>query len=145
MSALNVLNAGVDTVAGKWLALPDTEEQQIIDEVSDWETEICNTERGFISRPVLDAEQIHRLSISCGLAARHMPQIAVTEYHLTHGSSKSDLEVRMGDEVTLRWKSRSTYVPDQRVAKAWGFDLKDMASHKPLSYSVVLPSRPAGT
>ncbi|CEL11920.1 hypothetical protein ASPCAL15014 [Aspergillus calidoustus] len=133
------------TPQGKWLALPDTEEQQIIDEVSDWETEICNTERGFISRPVLDAEQIHRLSISWGLAARHMPQIAVMEYHMTHGSSKTDFEVRMGDEITLRWKSRSTYVPDQRVAKAWGFDLKDMTSHKPLSYSVVLPSRPAGT
>ncbi|KAL3484303.1 hypothetical protein BJX62DRAFT_248531 [Aspergillus germanicus] len=130
------------TPQGKWVALPDAENQEVIDDVSDWEAEICNTERGCIGRPVLDTEQIHRLSISWGIAARRMPQITVMEYHLSHGASKTDLGLSVSEEVTLRWKSRSTYVPDERVAKAWGFELKEMTSHKPQSYSVILPRWP---
>jgi hypothetical protein len=114
----------------------------MIDEITDWEPEICNTECGCIDRPILDTEQIHRLSISWDLAGRHMPQITVMDYHMYHGAAKTDFEFSAREEVTLRWESRSTYLPDHRVAHAWGFDLKDMTLHGAHSFSVSLPRWP---
>jgi hypothetical protein len=113
----------------------------MLDNITDWEAEIWDSERN-INRPILDTEQIHRLSISWGLAARHMPRIAVMEYHMSHATVGTNVEFSVSEKVTLRWVSRSTYVPDERVAKAWLFDLKDMASCGANSFLVSLPRWP---
>ncbi|KAJ0420268.1 hypothetical protein BJY00DRAFT_301671 [Aspergillus carlsbadensis] len=133
------------TPQGKWLALPDADEQQIIDNVTDWETEICNTERGCLTRPILDTEQFHRLFISWGHAARNMPQINSMRFYVTH-TTWVDFRFTIaapGAEVTLSWGHDSAfYLPDHRVARAWGFDLKQLTSDQPGLYSASLPCWP---
>ncbi|KAL6228837.1 hypothetical protein BDW75DRAFT_250536 [Aspergillus navahoensis] len=126
---------------GQWLALPNAEEQARIDEVSDWEDEICNYERGFIRHTVLDTEQFHRLFISWGLIARHAPKIKLMEYHLNHRVNLG-FQFRAGEDVTLCWDPPSSYLSDHRVASAWGFDLNDLTRNESGSISITLPCWP---
>ncbi|KAL6228665.1 hypothetical protein BDW75DRAFT_246469 [Aspergillus navahoensis] len=122
--------------SGQWLAAPDASDQEEINNISDWEDEICDYERGFVDRPVLETEQFHRLFISWGHAARHaMPQIAEMKFSLDHspaiqftfsaatGGDNAEAD-RAG--ATLEWvASCGLYRPDRRVARAWGFELDE--------------------
>ncbi|KAL2809177.1 hypothetical protein BJX63DRAFT_424017 [Aspergillus granulosus] len=130
------------TPEGKWLTFPDADEQRQINEVSDWEAEICNSERGYIRRQVLDTEQFHRLFISWGYAARHAPRITTMKYHLKDRSKVDFSFTTHGEKANLHWKSRSSYRPDHRVARAWGFGLDALVLDESRSVSVSLPRWP---
>ncbi|KAL6228740.1 hypothetical protein BDW75DRAFT_134398 [Aspergillus navahoensis] len=142
--------------SGKWLADPEAEDQEEINNISDWEDEICNYERGFVDRPVLDTEQFHRLFISWGHAARHaMAQIVLMKFSLDHSPTvQFTFSVAGGggcgdnaeaDGATLEWVVSCGYRPDQRVARAWGFEVDeilgtdDTGSDEEEDFSVVLP------
>ncbi|GMF91630.1 unnamed protein product [Aspergillus oryzae] len=82
----------VDTVAinlqnlSQWLTLPAPEDQEQIDNIEDWEEEICDWESGCVYRSINDDEQFHRFFIFLGYAARHMPLLRSIEYDLNHGT-----------------------------------------------------------
>ncbi|KAL3446096.1 hypothetical protein BJX65DRAFT_134577 [Aspergillus insuetus] len=106
------------------LADPEPSDQDDIDNISDWEDELCNYERGYIPRPIVDKERFHRLFISWGHAAReHMPRITLMKFDMDH-AEPIQFEFVVGDDsTTLQWASEFEYRPDHRVANVWGFDL----------------------
>ncbi|KAL2819532.1 hypothetical protein BJX63DRAFT_12603 [Aspergillus granulosus] len=136
--------------SGQWLAAPEPEDQEAIDNISDWEDEICDLERGVVNRHVLDIEQFHRLFISWGHAARHqMPLIRSMMFHLDNVSDiRFTFLVGKGGEAgaTLDWDSDSPYPyrPDQSVASAWGFDLNSLKMEWDNRFSATLPQWPPG-
>ncbi|QMW33329.1 hypothetical protein G4B84_008760, partial [Aspergillus flavus NRRL3357] len=112
----------------QWLALPTPDDQEQIDKIEDWEEEICDWESGCVDRSTNDDEQFHRFFISLGYAARHMPLLRSIEFELNHNPTTSFNFKRDSDTTTAKWESDADpeYRPDERVAKAWGFQLKDM-------------------
>ncbi|QRD84921.1 hypothetical protein F9C07_2166166 [Aspergillus flavus] len=114
--------------SGQWLALPTPDDQEQIDKIEDWEEEICDWESGCVDRSTNDDEQFHRFFISLGYAARHMPLLRSIEFELNHNPTTSFNFKRDSDTTTAKWESDADpeYRPDERVAKAWGFQLKDM-------------------
>ncbi|KAL3470376.1 hypothetical protein BJX99DRAFT_264305 [Aspergillus californicus] len=133
--------------SGKWLADPEASDQEEIANISDWEDEICNYERGFVDRPVQDTEQFHRLFTSWGHAARNgMPQIASMKFSLDHSPSLRFSFSVAGDAATLEWVTGCAYRLDRRVARAWGFDVDELGMDElgfdEEEFSVALPRWP---
>ncbi|KAK6814477.1 hypothetical protein RU639_009355 [Aspergillus parasiticus] len=145
LPALNVLSTGADTLAinlqnlkfnyappwlpsGQWFTLPTPEDQEHIDNIEDWEEEICDWESGCVYRSINDDEQFHRFFISLGYAARHMPLLRSIEYDLNHGTPTTFSFKRDTGTAIAEWDSAADpeYRPDKRVAKAWGFRLNEM-------------------
>ncbi|PIG90223.1 hypothetical protein AARAC_003630 [Aspergillus arachidicola] len=119
------------TNAGKWLALPTPEEQARLDEpddeISSPDDVICDYERGYARRQMVDYEEYHRFFTSMGHAARHMPRLKFIKFHLEH-STWLDFSFRTDtDPITAEWHSRAipAYHPDEGVAEAWGFPIED--------------------
>ncbi|KAE8403241.1 hypothetical protein BDV37DRAFT_294665 [Aspergillus pseudonomiae] len=112
----------------QWLALPTAEWQEEIDEIEDWEEEICDYESGCVDRSINDDEQFHRFFISLGYAARYMPRLRYIQFSLDHGPTTTFSFRRDLDPITAEWLSEADpeYRPDERVAKAWGFRLEDI-------------------
>ncbi|KAJ0413464.1 hypothetical protein BJY00DRAFT_319765 [Aspergillus carlsbadensis] len=88
------------------------------------ETEHC--------RNKMKIEHFHRLFISLGYAAQRMPRLktmttGMVETPYTQCEFDRGREAAgglMGKEPTLLFDSMSRYMPDDRVAAAWGFDLE---------------------
>ncbi|PYI11038.1 hypothetical protein BO78DRAFT_466690 [Aspergillus sclerotiicarbonarius CBS 121057] len=107
--------------SGKWLLRPSPKDETRIAAIDDWEYEICHSEEGCVSRPVMDIAQFHRLFISMGHATRRMPQLVSIFFQL---DSEINLifDFKKGAEgATATWSSRVDYRPDKRVATAWQF------------------------
>ncbi|PWY95960.1 hypothetical protein BO94DRAFT_552770 [Aspergillus sclerotioniger CBS 115572] len=111
----------ISHLAGKWLLYPTPNDETRIAAISDWEYEICHSEEGCISRPVMDIEQFHRLFISLGHAARHMPRLASIDFQLESEISLTFSFGHSAEGIRVNWSSRVDYRPDERAAAAWGF------------------------
>ncbi|RHZ51668.1 F-box protein [Aspergillus thermomutatus] len=116
------------SLPGEWIVRPTPEDEAMIAAIDDWEAEICDCERGFIERPILDQEQFHRLFISLGYAARHMPRLRAINFDLNHTHS---FEFRFSNKIgtiCAEWElwDPDSYRPDDRVVAAWGFSRNDL-------------------
>ncbi|KAL2841257.1 hypothetical protein BJY01DRAFT_257110 [Aspergillus pseudoustus] len=150
--------------SGQWLAAPEPADQAEIDNISDWEDEICNVERGYVWRQILDTEQFHRLFISWGYAARQrkMPRIRSMTFYLDNATDlRFTFLVVVGKEggkagaaapgaaavATLEWETNSpnSYRPDKRVADAWGVELDSLKPGWDDRISATLPQWPPDT
>ncbi|KAL4879165.1 hypothetical protein BJY04DRAFT_220527 [Aspergillus karnatakaensis] len=79
-------------------------------------------------RVIAHTEHYHRLFISLEHAAQQMPRLK-TIYAQVQGERFNTFDFIAGDNLkktTLVWNSLSEYKPDERVAKAWGFQPDDV-------------------
>ncbi|RAL00814.1 F-box protein [Aspergillus ibericus CBS 121593] len=112
--------------SGKWLLRPKPEAEADIAAIDDWEEEICHSERGHVARRIMEVEQFHRLFISLGYAARHMPRLTSLQFNL-NATVQLNFKFAAGvDGVSATWSAKVDYRPDQRVAAAWGFREDDL-------------------
>ncbi|KAE8340441.1 hypothetical protein BDV24DRAFT_152015 [Aspergillus arachidicola] len=98
-----------------------------IPQISSPDDVICDYERGYARRQMVDYEEYHRFFTSMGHAARHMPRLKFIKFHLEH-STWLDFSFRTDtDPITAEWHSRAipAYHPDERVAEVWGFPIED--------------------
>ncbi|OOF90107.1 hypothetical protein ASPCADRAFT_135436 [Aspergillus carbonarius ITEM 5010] len=129
--------------SGKWLLQPSPKDEARIAAIDDWAYEICHSEQGCISRPVMDVEQFHRLFISLGHAARHMPRLASIYFQLESEISLAFTFKQSAEGISVYWSSRVGYRPDERVAAAWGFCEDSLEADRfEEGYSVQLPTWP---
>ncbi|KAL3451370.1 hypothetical protein BJX65DRAFT_321310 [Aspergillus insuetus] len=81
----------------------------------------------YIERDIISVEQLHRLFISLGYAARRMPRLIALEFDLV--ALEHTFELLFVYETfyppCLEWITPLGYLPDERVAEAWGFRLED--------------------
>ncbi|KAL4811361.1 hypothetical protein BDV18DRAFT_155965 [Aspergillus unguis] len=84
------------------------------------------------SREKMNTEHFHRLFISLGVAASPT-NFTFTTSTTTSGargvigdSYASTLSLPPGSRPLLKFRSNSAYMPDRRVADAWGFELDEM-------------------
>jgi hypothetical protein len=85
-------------------------------------------------RDKMKIEHFHRLFISLGYAAQHMPRLKSINTSMVHTpdtqfkfiSGREVGEGLLGNRPTLSFDSMSGYKPDERVADAWGFSLDDL-------------------
>ncbi|KAG2420538.1 hypothetical protein HFD88_000150 [Aspergillus terreus] len=90
--------------SGEWIVRPDSDEEAMIAEIEDWEAEICSYERRVVERPILQQEQFHRLFISLGYAARHMPRLRTISFDLNHYSFFYFQFLKRAGSITLEWE-----------------------------------------
>ncbi|KAL4756052.1 uncharacterized protein BDW70DRAFT_164862 [Aspergillus foveolatus] len=86
-------------------------------------------------RGMMRIEDFHRLYSSVGYAAQRMPRLKTinismveppdTEVEFTNGRGAADGLIG-SKRPTLSFNSQSGYIPDERVAAAWGFSLDDL-------------------
>ncbi|EAU29364.1 predicted protein [Aspergillus terreus NIH2624] len=111
--------------SGEWIVRPDTDEEAMIAEIEDWEAEICSYERRVVERPILQQEQFHRLFMSLGYAARHIPRLRTISFDLNHYYFFYYKFLKRAGSITLEWEVEhcGAYKSDDRVAAAWAFHL----------------------
>lgn len=97
----------------------------MIAEIENWEAEICSYERRVVERPILQQEQFHRLFMSLGYAARHIPRLRTISFDLNHYYFFYYKFLKRAGSITLEWEVEhcGAYKSDDRVAAAWGFHL----------------------
>ncbi|RLL97477.1 hypothetical protein CFD26_106509 [Aspergillus turcosus] len=162
MPALNVLSSNVDflsisirdlslsllsAVASFWCmdSSSHSRGEAMIAAIDDWEAEICDSERGWIQRPIFEQEQFHRLFISLGYAARRMPRLRAINLILNHSTNLRFWFSNTAGSFSAEWELRlcDSYKPDDRVAAAWGFHLDDLlAKRDGLQLIATLPHWP---
>lgn len=113
---------------GEWLFHYTAELQAEVAAIDDWNAEICDLERGWSYRELINYDDFHRLFVSMGYAAQRMPHLAQinfvgdfeseSTFHFVYDSSTA--------VFTATWESYSEYQPNDQVASAWGFRLEDM-------------------
>lgn len=96
--------------------------------IDDWKAEICDLERGWLYRELVNHEDFHRLFASMGYAAQRMPGLSKisfvgdfdpqSTFHFVYDPSTA--------VFTATWESYSQYQPNEQVASAWGFRLENM-------------------
>ncbi|KAJ9221894.1 hypothetical protein DTO207G8_1113 [Paecilomyces variotii] len=116
------------TPSGEWLFHYTAELQAEVAAIDDWNAEICDLERGWSYRELINYDDFHRLFVSMGYAAQRMPHLAQinfvgdfeseSTFHFVYDSSTA--------VFTATWESYSEYQPNDQVASAWGFRLEDM-------------------
>ncbi|KAF7166127.1 hypothetical protein CNMCM6106_002085 [Aspergillus hiratsukae] len=111
--------------SGQWIVRPTPEDEAMIAAIDDWEAEICSYERRAVQRPIFEQEQFHRLFISLGYAARHMPRLRAIDFNLNHSTNFNFRFSNRAGSITIEWEleRHGSYQPDDRVAAAWGFQL----------------------
>jgi hypothetical protein len=115
----------------------------MIAEIEDWEEEICSYESRVVQRPLFEQEQFHRLFISLGYAARRMSRLRAINFDLNHYFYLNLRFSNGAGSTSVEWEPErhGSYMPDDRVAAAWGFQL----DHEQLSgwdYRATLPHWP---
>ncbi|PKX90607.1 F-box protein [Aspergillus novofumigatus IBT 16806] len=129
--------------SGEWIVRPDAGEEAMIAGIEVWEAEIRSYEKRCVQRPIFEQEQFHRLFISLGYAARRMPRLKALNFDLNHYfyliftfSSRAGL-------TSVEWEleRHGSYMPDDRVAAAWGFQLDHEQLHG-RDYHATLPLWP---
>ncbi|RHZ66426.1 hypothetical protein CDV55_107178 [Aspergillus turcosus] len=131
--------------SGAWIVRPTPEDEAMIAAIDDWEAEICDSERGWIQRPIFEQEQFHRLFISLGYAARRMPRLRAINLILNHSTNLRFWFSNTAGSFSAEWELRlcDSYKPDDRVAAAWGFHLDDLlAKRDGLQLIATLPHWP---
>jgi hypothetical protein len=118
---------------GEWLL--DWERSKWDDEDIDDPTtagmEIFDTEfmseDAYIERDIISVERFYRLFISFGYAARRMPRLIAMEFDLLPLEHMFELlfVYETEDPPCMEWITPLGYLPDERVAEAWGFRLED--------------------
>ncbi|KAL3459226.1 hypothetical protein BJX64DRAFT_291477 [Aspergillus heterothallicus] len=99
----------------------------------EWDLVETNIVNESTSPSAENLDRFHRVFISCGHAARKMPRLATLDFTTGTDSFNGKYSIfrfsndRSTRTVTATWKSTTGYKPDDRVAKAWGFRLSDMA------------------
>jgi hypothetical protein len=121
-----------------------TEDQAEINQIDDWDWEICDLERGWLGPTERIEEHFHRLLISMGYAAQHMPSLKSLRFEIQSENEFILYFRNTADEITLGWECCPEYQPDERVAKAWNIDPDDMKVDFAYQYdaSVALKSWP---
>jgi hypothetical protein len=79
-------------------------------------------------RTLMNFEHFHRLFIAMGYAAQRMPRLKTIRL-LVLADKQSTFEFstdQFNGRKTVTWASATGYKPDERVAQAWKFDLKDV-------------------
>lgn len=113
---------------GKWLFQYTPERQAEIDEIDDWDMEICHPENGWLTRQLMDLDAFHRLFVSIGYAVQRMPRLSRIRVFgdFAFENAFDFFCERSTGTFTARWLSESSYEPNQQVASAWKFRLEDM-------------------
>ncbi|KAJ9224825.1 hypothetical protein DTO169C6_2745 [Paecilomyces variotii] len=116
------------TPSGKWLFQYTPERQAEIDEIDDWDMEICHPENGWLTRQLMDLDAFHRLFVSIGYAVQRMPRLSRIRVFgdFAFENAFDFFCERSTGTFTARWLSESSYEPNQQVASAWKFCLEDM-------------------
>ncbi|KAJ9405758.1 hypothetical protein DTO045G8_6591 [Paecilomyces variotii] len=116
------------TPSGKWLFQYTPERQAEIDEIDDWDMEICHPENGWLTRQLMDLDAFHRLFVSIGYAVQRMPRLSRIRVFgdFAFENAFDFFCERSTGTFTARWLSESSYEPNQQVASAWKFRLEDM-------------------
>ncbi|GFF50693.1 hypothetical protein IFM46972_09106 [Aspergillus udagawae] len=130
---------------GEWIVHPTPEHEAMNAAIDDWEAEICDSERGCMQRPIFEQEQFHRLFISLGYAARHMPRLTAINFDLNHLTNLNFRFSNTTGSFSAEWELRlcDSYKPDDRVAAAWEFHLDDLlVKHDGLQLIATLPHWP---
>ncbi|KAF7173331.1 hypothetical protein CNMCM5623_005527 [Aspergillus felis] len=130
---------------GEWIVRPTPEHEAMIAAIDDWEAEICDSERGCMQRPIFEQEQFHRLFISLGYAARHMPRLTAINFDLNHSTNLNFRFSNTTGSLSAEWELRlcDSYKPDDRVAAAWGFQPDELlVKHDGLQLIATLPHWP---
>ncbi|KAJ5800546.1 uncharacterized protein N7518_002614 [Penicillium psychrosexuale] len=127
--------------SGEWTYHNTPEDQAEIDNIEDWEDEICDVEAGWKYPKLRTEEHFHRLLISLGYAARRMPRLKDMKFEV-ESQDEFMLHFRNCDEITLELETRSRYQPANRVAKAWNFAMDDVRFPNDYDFFVILPSWP---
>ncbi|KAL1880286.1 hypothetical protein Plec18167_003689 [Paecilomyces lecythidis] len=115
------------TPSGEFLFHYPPDIQAEVDEIDDWEDEICNTERGHHPRRLMNYDMFHRIFISIGYAVQHMPRISHIRFlgefdrEFTFELSRDSFGM-----FTAMWDNLSYYQPNEQVASAWKFRVEDM-------------------
>ncbi|KAL4953939.1 hypothetical protein BDW69DRAFT_183993 [Aspergillus filifer] len=138
--SLEVLNiSGMNFLpTGEWLLDP-TEEDEKENEIPDWDNEseddyesIRIVEESPYHRSQLRTDLAHQSFTSLGLAARNMPRLRSAAFYFT---VRPELALLLRTEAvsgtrTLTWQgyynATGGYMPDDGVARAWGFELGDL-------------------
>ncbi|KAL2846877.1 hypothetical protein BJY01DRAFT_247068 [Aspergillus pseudoustus] len=98
----------------------------------EWELIYAGMLNRSTSPPPATRENFHRAFIFSGHAARQMPRLATFDFTTGSGSFSGKYSIfkfsndQTTRTVTATWISTTGYKPDERVAKAWGFQLSDM-------------------
>ncbi|KAL3469706.1 hypothetical protein BJX99DRAFT_267950 [Aspergillus californicus] len=131
---LELINTPAALPSGKWLMRPNPGFQKRRKRISPTnEGEISEYEEidGEPFCPSPDTEGFDRLCISLGYAFRRMPQVTAIGFNVT-GSCFYHIvyrfDERSGDWI-LEWESHARYRPDERVARAWGFEWGDLRAN----------------
>ncbi|KAJ6048450.1 uncharacterized protein N7446_011133 [Penicillium canescens] len=120
------------------------EDQAEINQIDDWDWEICDLERGWLGPTERIEEHFHRLLISMGYAAQRMPSLKSLRFEIQSENEFILYFRNTADEITLGWECYPEYQPDERVAKAWNIDPDDSKVDFAYQYdaSVALKSWP---
>ncbi|KAL4871035.1 hypothetical protein BDV12DRAFT_164623 [Aspergillus spectabilis] len=110
--------------SGAWLIDLTPEGQAEFDAITDMD-EAISTEENVPKRYAMDHEAFHRIFISLGYAARRMPRLREISFALNFHVHNYFTYLRNGVEATIKWRG-GPYVPDERVARAWGFKAESL-------------------
>jgi hypothetical protein len=104
----------------------------------------------YYQRSILKPELYQLSNISLGYAARHMPRLEFVWFYFSWNLDTSLEFVRQEKtgEATLTWTGENGYRPDERVARAWEFDLggldSEVIEQKTVSKVTVLRGKDEG-
>ncbi|KAL3455860.1 hypothetical protein BJX64DRAFT_294641 [Aspergillus heterothallicus] len=110
--------------SGVWLMNLTPEGQAEFDAITDMAYAIL-TDGSAPGRCIMDHESFHRVFISLGYATRGMPRLREINFSLGWHVHLYFTFVKRSARATLRWRD-GPYSPDERVARAWGFQAESI-------------------
>ncbi|KAJ5782093.1 hypothetical protein N7457_003867 [Penicillium paradoxum] len=102
------------------------EDQAMIDEIDDWDMELSDPERGWDRPSEMIDEHFHRVFISMGYAAQHMPRLKFLNFENDTRYPFYLYFQKIADKTTLVWGRYPILRPDERGLKAWNIDPDDL-------------------
>ncbi|PYH95672.1 hypothetical protein BO71DRAFT_397783 [Aspergillus ellipticus CBS 707.79] len=124
---------------GEYLFRYSRQKEAEVARIDDWEDAICDREIWpWPEREIVKDELFHRLFISLGYAVQRMPRLTSASHNFK-ALCREEWEDPRENTFTYRrkdttgpfvaeWSSDGGYQPDERVAAAWGFRIKDLES-----------------
>ncbi|PWY65691.1 hypothetical protein BO70DRAFT_366642 [Aspergillus heteromorphus CBS 117.55] len=127
---------------GEYLFRYSRQKEAEVARIDDWEDAICDREIWpWPDRELVKDELFQRLFISLGYAVQRMPRLISASHNFkAHGREEweepreNSFLYHQRDSTgpfVAEWVSEGGYQPDERVAAAWGFRMKDIENPSP--------------